>query len=137
MKKILLTGLLLICAAVLLLAGCVARVTGSGAAFTDDGSLDDIPQIIMITEGSTLSFALNADPTTGYTWIAEISDETVFELTDANYIADTSDTVGSGGVTTLSFTALKQGSTPVRLKYAEDWDGGDTAVSKTITVIVE
>ena len=136
MKKSLLIGLML-CAAVLLLAGCVARVSGTGATITDDGSLKDIPQLILITEGSTLNMALDANPTTGYTWRAEIADETVFELTDSQYTADESDTAGSGGVTTLSFTALKQGSTTIRLEYAQDWDDGDVASSKTITIIVE
>ena len=137
MRRTLLTVLVLICAAALLLAGCVVRVTGTGATLTDNGSLKDIPQIIMITEGSTFNIALDANPTTGYTWIVEIADETALELTDSNYAADASETVGSGGVTTLSFTALKQGSTAVHLKYAQDWDGGDTGTSKTITIIVE
>ena len=125
-KTVLLLALLL--ALMVLFAGCGKAETVYGA---DDTS-------ISVKSGETFTIKLEANPTTGYEWSATISDESVVTLEKSDYAPDeaASDVVGSGGMQTLTFKALKSGSATIDLVYQRSWEPSedDQNIQYTVTV---
>lgn len=71
----------------------------------DSGKAGSIPDGIVVKEANKFVFNLEANATTGYTWIVDIEDEELISLVSNEYTMD-DDTVGY-------------------LAYAQDWDGGE------------
>ena len=123
-----------------LLGGCVIRFNDGESSlkvWNTNGDPNTIPSEITVSAGSTFSINLQANATTGYSWNAVIEDENIVTLLTSEYTADDTDKVGSGGIATLTFSALEQGETALTLIYAQDWEGGETDKTIGITVIVE
>ena len=101
MKKLFLLAL----AAVLILSAC--------------GKEAPVPQ--------TVSFTLDSNPTTGFSWQVTQSEE-LFDV-KTEYVADETEepVSGAGGTETVVLTPLKAGKTDVTLTYARPWEGGETA----------
>lgn len=75
----------------------------------------------------TVEFTLDSNPTTGFSWQVEQSEE-LFEV-KTEYVADVTDepVTGAGGVENIVLTPLKPGKTEVTLTYARPWEGGEQA----------
>ncbi|MHB8910971.1 MAG: protease inhibitor I42 family protein [Syntrophales bacterium] len=79
---------------------------------------------ISIAAGETISLTLTGNPTTGYTWeVAEI-DRSVLAPDPAPSFAADSALTGAGGTFTFRFSALKAGSSAVKLSYRRPWETG-------------
>jgi inhibitor of cysteine peptidase len=81
---------------------------------------------------------LEGNPTTGYTWeLAPGSGELVVLQGEPEFKADSS-ALGSGGVITLRFKAVKQGTGPLKLIYHRSFEP-NTAPLETFaaTLVVE
>ena len=98
MKKI-----LLVLAALIMLSAC--------------GKEESAPQTVTLT--------LASNPTTGFSWQVEQSEE-LFDV-KTEYAADTTEepVTGSGGVEIITLTPLKAGKTDVTLTYARPREGGE------------
>lgn len=140
MKKTII-GALIIVVVLLALTGCVIQTGNTDGKtaiqMSGSGGVESIPDTLNATKGSTFEFKLEANSTTGYTWQVYIDDEEIVELTGDEYECDDPEVTGSGGITTLTFKALKEGETTVTLEYARDWEGGEVDKSKEIKVVVE
>ena len=101
MKKILILAL----TAVLILSACGKK---------------DIP-------AQTVHFNLQSNPTTGFSWQVEQSEE-LFAV-ETVYTAEENEEplAGTGGVESITLTPLKPGKTEVTLTYARPWEGGEQA----------
>jgi predicted secreted protein len=101
MKKILIMAL----AAVLILSAC--------------GKKAPSPQ--------TVTFTLDSNPTTGFSWQVSQSEE-LFRV-DTQYKENDHEDgmVGVGGKETITLTPLNSGTTVVTLTYARPWEGGEQA----------
>lgn len=87
---------------------------------------------VHVKAGDTLRVALRGNPSTGYTWQLLKVDRSVLKPAGYTFKPDAS-RPGAGGVETRRFTALKAGST--RLKLGQE-QSGSGHVAKTFLVIV-
>lgn len=140
MKKSIIS-IVLVLACVLVFAGCQIQFGGSGKTAIqmngETGDVDALPDTITAPKGSTFSFSLEGNATTGYTWQAKIEDEEIVALVSNEYASEDSNMAGSGGIATLTFKALKKGETKLILEYARDWEGGEVDKTKEVIVVVE
>ena len=75
----------------------------------------------------TVTFILDSNPTTGYSWQVEQSEE-LFEV-KSSFAAEETDkqVTGAGGEETITLVPLKPGKTEVTLTYARPWESGEQA----------
>ena len=82
-----------------------------------------------------ITVMLCANPTTGYQWDYEITEEGVLKLEDHDYEEPEGDLVGAAGRDVWTFEADKKGTTEVLMKYSRPW-GDDEKVEWTYTLDV-
>jgi inhibitor of cysteine peptidase len=80
-------------------------------------------QFIELAAGDEIDVVLVGNPTTGYEWQLEKTDESVLALIDSAYTAD-SDRIGSGGEYRFRFRAAAAGEAEVSLVYKRPWESG-------------
>src|SRR5512142_1610765 len=97
----------------------IAVLAACGAASADPVRLSakDAGTTVHVKQGDAFEIALEGNPTTGYTWeVAPGSGDQVALQGEPEFTAD-SDALGSGGIMTLRFEAVKQGTAPLKLIY--------------------
>jgi predicted secreted protein len=83
---------------------------------------------------SEISVTLLSNPTTGYSWTAEVEDENIATFIGSDYDAPNSEViVGAGGAETLRFRTENPGTTNVKLIYCRPWSG---EVANTHTAVI-
>ncbi|MDR1800582.1 MAG: protease inhibitor I42 family protein [Lachnospiraceae bacterium] len=93
---------------------------------------------ISVKAGETFTISLDENPTTGYQWAYEISDEGVISPDADEYKdADKGNVVGGGGTRTLSFKGLKSGNATITLKYTRSWEENPTDKILTYNITVK
>jgi len=70
--------------------------------------------------GETFAIELEANPTTGYQWQADVDPEKV-KLLDTNYESP-GHAIGASGKERLTFQSLSEGDTTISLKYKRAWE---------------
>lgn len=99
------------------------RGTSPGRSFyPDDADVyrDSIMDHIQTKVGKGFEIALDANPTTGYSW--EVSfDEGLLQLVGQRY-ERTSDLIGGGGKATFVFKSLKAGKGTITMRYRRPWE---------------
>lgn len=88
--------------------------------------------------GNTLEIALSANPTTGYTWHSEVSDESVISLKDSSYKEDEHESgmTGVGGTQTYIFEGIKEGRCEISLLYYRNWEKEEHTADYLISITV-
>ena len=85
----------------------------------------------------TVTFTLDSNPTTGYSWQVEQSEE-LFEVKSSFAAGETDKQVtGAGGEETITLVPLKAGKTEVTLTYARPREGGEQAVQLVYTFEID
>jgi copper homeostasis protein (lipoprotein) len=111
------------------------RVTASGnATVVTDKSAGDVS----LKVGGALEVRLDANHTTGYSWIAApVADPVLSRLGAATYKEDSSGggKAGVGGVEIWRFKAVKTGKEALKFEYRRPWEKNVPAV-KTVTFLV-
>lgn len=123
------------------IAGCGsdADTSGSSLALTEE----DSGKAFTVNVGDTITVVLAGNPTTGYTWGADLSEEAAALLESAGepeYVADAvdEDIVGSGGQFTFTFTAKAKGEAELRLIYWRSFEpDADPVNTFTATITIE
>jgi len=119
--------------ALALLASCggAARPDqGSGAMPTITITQADKGKTFEVRPGDTLRVELAENPTTGYRWAIDRTDERIVELAGSEYQPAPSSGVGGGGLRTFTFKALRPGAARVELKYWREWQGDSSIVER-------
>jgi inhibitor of cysteine peptidase len=94
-------------------------------------------KVIEVSIGDTFFIRLPENPTTGYQWIVEEVEGPIIALEKSNYALTTGTGVGGGGERTLMFKATSPGTTNLRLKLWQAWEGDSSIVDiYTITIHV-
>jgi len=76
-----------------------------------------------VNVGQQIVIALDGNPSTGFTWEAKDLDTTMFEeVGDPAFTSSNPGSVGSGGTLTLTFKALKAGTSNLTLVYHRPWE---------------
>jgi inhibitor of cysteine peptidase len=113
MKKLLILLTILTTVATCLVAGCV----NTGETYIDQN------ETINTSVGQDFIIALDANPTTGYEWIASY-DDSILTLTHEEYDAEKCPgLIGAGGTYYFGFEALKKGETEITVDYLREWEG--------------
>ncbi|MGN1194336.1 MAG: protease inhibitor I42 family protein [Acutalibacteraceae bacterium] len=73
-----------------------------------------------VAEGKSLVINLDSNPTTGYSWSVEISDESVICLVKSEY-TQTSSGMGAGGRDSFRFVGLSEGESQINFAYCQQW----------------
>ncbi len=83
----------------------------------------------------TLTVALSANPTTGYSWDYDITGDGI-AFQESKYMSSAADSdqplCGAGGVTQFIFSAKSEGTFKIVLTYLRSWD--DSSVCRTVTI---
>ena len=134
------TSVILVAVLASFAAGCgdSAEVSEGPLTLTDVDSGKDFSAAV----GDTIVVVLQGNPTTGYSWIGDLDDDSAAILEqqgDPVYTEEATgeNVVGSGGTFTFTFTAAGEGEATLRLIYARSWE--DQAPEQTFeaTVAVE
>ena len=97
-----------------------------------------------IQAGGLLTVTLCSNPTTGFKWeLPKITDQTVLEQVDHKFEAPEAKgekfpAPGTAGKEIWTFTALKEGTSTISMKYSRPWEGGEKGEwTFFLTVIVK
>lgn len=121
-------------------AGCGDPVGPSGGPLelgeTDNG------RIYTVKAGDTIQVVLPGNPTTGYVWTADLSEEAgeILEQTDEPaYMQDPTEdnVVGAGGRFILTFKAETAGEATLRLVYSRSFEDVEPLETFEAQLIVE
>ena len=86
--------------------------------------------------GGQIIIKLDGNPSTGYTWEAKDLDATLFkQVGDPIFSSGNPGLVGSAGTLTLTFNALKAGTSQLTMIYHRPWETGVDPIN-TFTVRV-
>ena len=110
----------------LILTACAAKEAQESEAAKQEPALVTAPWFELSSEGEVLTVRLDSNPTTGYSWNYEISDEGILEhLTDELVLPEAKEGfAGAGGTWCASFkpSFRKDGDVTLTLKYARPWE---------------
>ena len=88
--------------------------------------------------GDKIRAKLCSNPTTGFKWEYEMSNENVLKEEDYDFEEPESNVPGAAGIEVWTFEAVEIGTTEVRMEYSQPWEGGlKKEWTYTITVTVE
>lgn len=115
----------------LLLAASTALITSSSRAVEKTN--------IETTVGRTFVIVLPENPTTGYTWFWQVSDDAqkrVLELVHKEFVAKEPSMIGSGGTMRFTFKAMHVGTIPIILTLKRIWEKNSDVDQKRFDVII-
>jgi inhibitor of cysteine peptidase len=110
----------------LFLASCAASTS-----LTDS----DNGKTIQVHVGDTIDIALDSNPSTGYGWAIEKSDETLLMLKQSKFSAS-SNSIGSSGTETFTLVAKRAGTVNLQFKYWRSFEG-DRSITRRFAVTVQ
>ena len=74
--------------------------------------------------GDKLYVVLCSNPSTGFEWSYEMSDDSVVKEEDHDFESAENDTPGAAGKETWTFEATNKGTTTISMEYSQPWEGG-------------
>src|SRR5262245_19214595 len=103
--------------------GLLAVLAGACSG-SNDGSVTVYHEgdSISVKNGDEFVIALEANPSTGYSWDA--GDNPDVELVSSRQVSGASDLPGAGGTQELMFKAVKKGTSTLELAYARSFEPG-------------
>jgi inhibitor of cysteine peptidase len=96
----------------------------------------DLENIWEIDTHDKITVRLCANPSTGYSWSYEMTNEGVMALEDHDYEEPEGGAVGAYGVDVWTFEAVEPGTTEIRMQYSRSWEE-DIEWTYTMSVTVE
>lgn len=94
---------------------------------------EDLARSIHVAAGEAFAIALAGNPTTGYTWQAEV-DSSYLEVL-AQEFEPGGQAVGAGGQEVFRFCTHQVGETEITFKYQRPW-GGEVRDAKCLRVVI-
>ncbi len=98
-----------------LLAGC-------GGDDIPTLTADDAGTTVDLAVGGVIDVALEANPTTGFTWVVAADSTECLRLVGEPAFIPMSDLLGAGGVLSLEFEVIEAGSGNLVLTYERPWE---------------
>jgi len=132
--------LILMCAMVaisLTLFGCSPAIDVS---YDDFMNLQHISQETEVAVDDSFTVTLGSNPaSTGFQWSesAQISDQTVLQQTNHEFVPPEGDVPGAAGEEVWTFQALKEGESTISMEYSRPWEEDEEATwtfNLTVTV---
>jgi inhibitor of cysteine peptidase len=88
---------------------------------------------IEVQVGDLIIVSLDENPTTGFRWAVDKSDEDVAALLSSEYAAAPGSKVGRGGRRVVTFQVRKAGISTIQLKRWRAWEG-DSSITQRFSV---
>ena len=77
---------------------------------------------VVLNQGQTISVSLKENPSTGYAWEIVPGAELYLSQQGASqFVSDSSNTAGAGGVRTFTYLAIASGDCTLKLIYHQPW----------------
>ncbi len=93
---------------------------------------------VHVRPGETFSISLASNPSTGYSWKMDFSEEEKnLALLDSKHVAASEPMPGAPGKQVYTFKALKAGQTKIRLVYGRPWAPSSADTREVFTVIAQ
>ncbi|MGN1419720.1 MAG: protease inhibitor I42 family protein [Acutalibacteraceae bacterium] len=89
-----------------------------------------------VAEGSSLIVNLDSNPSTGYSWDVEVSDESVIRFIRSEYHQSGS-LLGSSGRESFSFAGISEGKAQIDFTYSQSWSEDPAASTAVFNVCVD
>jgi inhibitor of cysteine peptidase len=121
----------------------LVAITLIGAACSDDGpkvvtlQADDTGKTIKLSSEDTLDVVLEGNPSTGYTWEIEESENPKLTLMGEPHFEAGAQIPGAGGVFTFKFEVAESGTGDLRLIYHRTWETEPPARTFEVTVEID
>ena len=96
-------------------------------------SFEDPMRAVRVALEEAFTVTLAGNPTTGYTWQADVDPRYLELLTQEFELV--SETVGAGGQEVFRFRALEAGETEIAFEYRRPW-GGKARDAKHFQVVI-
>jgi inhibitor of cysteine peptidase len=94
-------------------------------------------EAVAIEVGQELEVSLPANPSTGFGWTVVIDDPSVLgQVGDPEFVSDSEELVGAGGMLTMHFVGLAEGSSGLRLEYERPFEDVEPEDTFTLDVTV-
>lgn len=106
-------------------SGCLENGSEAESELPVEVELDaeDVGGVFDVEKGQFVVIALEANPTTGYTWeVEEPVDELVLRQVGDIEFEPQSELVGAGGVQTIRFEVIGEGQATIELVYRRPWE---------------
>lgn len=98
---------------------------------------DSNGQEYTVPVGQTFILSLNTNPSTGFQWNPGSWDDEIMSLNNRHFESSSNEMlVGQGGKEYFAFTALKPGSTEIKLNYARPWESVQPLQNYSLKIIV-
>lgn len=120
------------CALVIALGVCTMFLTSCTGTTSLSGS--DNGKTIMVHVGDEIDIALDSNPTTGFDWAIEKSNDSLLALKQMEYQAS-SNAIGSGGTDTFKFVAKSAGTVTLQFKYWRSFEGDRSIIHRYAVTI--
>ena len=92
---------------------------------------------IEIAKKQELEVALEANPTTGYSWrVSGLADSSILRQKGGSRYERKSDLIGGGGIEKYRFEALREGRVDLVFEYQRPWEDKEPVKKYTLGVIV-
>jgi len=139
-SKLILVGVVV--AVLLSLVACTSAPKQAEVSVDIDDFMEqkNISEEVEVAVDGSLTVTLGSNQTTGFKWgLAEITDESVLEYVDNEYVSpEDGGVVGAAGKEVWTFKALKEGESTVSTEYSRPWEGGEKAEwTFVLTVVVK
>lgn len=121
-------------------AGCGGSASAAGGPLklteADNG------KSFTVKAGDTITVTVPGNPTTGYSWAAQLDEESAARLElngEPEYTQEATgeDVVGAGGSFTFTFKAAQAGDATLKLVYARPWESVAPIDTFEVTVSVK
>ncbi len=83
--------------------------------------------------GDLITVSLDENPTTGFRWALDKSDDDVVALTSSEYAVASGSRMGGGGQRVVTFEVRKTGVSAIQLKLWRAWEG-DQSITQRFAV---
>ncbi len=91
----------------------------------------DSGKTLEVSSGDTLSIQLAENPTTGYRWAIQTSDEPGLKLQNSEFSPQSAGVgVGVGGQRIFTFRAASSGTAHLQLKEWRQWEGDRSILNR-------
>ena len=77
-----------------------------------------------IEVGDKIRLELCSNPTTGFKWLYEITNENVLKEEDHDFEEPEEGITGAAGKELWTFEAIETGTTELQMEYSQPWEGG-------------
>jgi inhibitor of cysteine peptidase len=121
-----------------LLSSCGTTNTGGNVMSTITLTQADKGKSITVHTGDEIVIMLPENPTTGYRWAIDQTDENMLIAQTPTFSSTPGGAIGSGGTRTFTFTAKQPGTAHLQLKLLRAWQGDSSIIDRyDVTIQVQ